>query len=344
MLPRFVFLVHALTPLHRRVMAVRTLRPGLFLGRRDGSSQLDVAELARVRLAGVAEGVVIGVPMTPQQLLEDQQRAVARLEHAAGLVPDVRAVGLGSLCAVVGGRGEALAERLSVPVTTGGAATAWALVENARAAWSVRGGPVAVLGSAGPVGGAVARLLAAGGLEVRVDSRRAARGLDLLAFDSAEEAVAGCLVVVGAGTTGLSLQAAALRPGSLVVDVALPHTPIGRLPDDVRLLAGEAVSLPPAYQQGGWGALYHLLAGYGPRQVYACLVEPLVLATSGRTQPFAIGRRVLDEDVLEFGAAATALGFRPRLAVGWFQVGVDALRLGRAQAALPGPSEPTAPR
>ena len=56
-----------------------------------------------------------GVPLTPEDLLVDQDRAV-RLMHRAVKVaertgPSVDVVGLGSLCAVVGGRGTALQER-----------------------------------------------------------------------------------------------------------------------------------------------------------------------------------------------------------------------------------------
>ena len=81
------------------------------------------------------QGDVVAVPLTPQDLLVDQDRAV-RLMHRAVKVaertgPAVDVVGLGSLCAVVGGRGTALQERLNVPVTTGGAATVWTMFSNA---------------------------------------------------------------------------------------------------------------------------------------------------------------------------------------------------------------------
>ncbi len=119
-----------------------------------------------------------------------------------------------------------------------------------------------------------------------------------------------------AGPTGGTLDPAVLEPGAVVVDVAIPGTLRGRR-RDVRVYAGEAVALPPGWDRGGWGHLFHLLAGYGPWQVFACLVEPLVLAVEGRRRPYALGRRVEPEDVRAFGRAAEALGFRPRLARGW---------------------------
>jgi len=48
-----------------------------------------------------------------------------------------------------------------------------------------------------------------------------------------------------------------------------------------------------------------------------------VRAASGRDRPFALGRRVLAQDVEAFGQAAQALGFRPRLASGWREVSLE---------------------
>ena len=77
-------------------------------------------------------GVVVGSALGPEQMLSDQGQALLRMERAVGIAQawahardrEITAVGLGSLCAVVAGRGTALAERVAPPVTTGGAATA----------------------------------------------------------------------------------------------------------------------------------------------------------------------------------------------------------------------------
>lgn len=328
--------MHTLTGLHRRAVGVRLGNLRMALGRSNGTGLSEIAPICHVGLAGVAEGVVIDIPLLPEQLLTDQEGALARMMRAVALAGDVQAVGLGSLCAVVAGRGEALAEQVSVPVTTGGAATAWALWQNTRAALTVRPGPVAIVGASGAVGGAVASLLAAEGVQVRLDHPRAARGLaNAVATATPEEAVEGCEIIVGAGPTGASLSAEAVRPGSVIIDVALPGTVRGRLPRGVKLLAGEAVSLPSAWTRDGWGWFYHVLAGYGPTQVFACVVEPLVLAATGRGRPFALGRKVPPEVVVEFGAAAEKLGFRPRLARGWLEVTPRAL-LASSPRALTG--------
>jgi predicted amino acid dehydrogenase len=308
-LPRFAFLVHALSALHRGAMGVRQGRLGLILQQRDGSAVEDITPLCHLSLAGVAEGVVIGIPMTPEQMLADQELALSRMEAAVASLDGVAAVGLGSLCAVVAGRGEALSERVGVPITTGAAATAWALSENTLALKPE--GLVGIIGSRGPVGGAVAEILSAAGVSVLVDSRRTGRALRVPHADSPEALAEVCDVLVGAGPTGASLESAALRPGMTVVDVAIPATIKGRAVGGVRVLSGEAVTPPPGWTRGFWGSAYHLLAGYGLSQVYACLLEPLVMAAVGQTEPLALGRQVSVEAVRRFGASASELGFVP---------------------------------
>ena len=173
--PTFCFVVHALSRLHRGIMGVPSMRVGLIGQWNDGTSVDDVLPVCRLRLGDRIAGAVVGVPMTPTDLLSDQQRAVDHMVEAVALAGPVAAVGLGSLCAVVEGRGEALAGRLDA-VTNGGAATAWALLASVRTVLAQRGERrVAIIGSRGPIGLAVAQALADDGIHVRVDHRRAAK-------------------------------------------------------------------------------------------------------------------------------------------------------------------------
>jgi predicted amino acid dehydrogenase len=175
----------------------------------------------------------------------------------------------------------------------------------------------------------VAALLAAEGRLVRVDSKRGGRKLPVEVCRSVEDAVAGAPLVVGAGPTGGSVDAQWVEPDAVVVDVAIPATLRGRPPKGVTVLAGEAVSMPPELSNGGWGPLYQVFAGYGPWQLFACVIEPLVMVSQGRREPYALGRKLLPDTVREFGVAAEQLGFRARLARGFFQVRPEGSRLQR---------------
>ncbi len=290
--PRFAFLVHPLVPAARRLQALRTYRPRLLVT--DRPTIDDVAVICRIGF-GEVEGVVVGVPLLPDELLADQARALAWMERAAQIAAPIGHVGLGSVLAVVAGRGTALAEACGLPVTTGNAATAWAATSIVR---RVAGGrPVAVLGGRGAVGRAIADVLAADGMLVAVDP------MDVAAYE----------VVVGAHTTGGVLAPSALHPRATLVDVALPPTLSGPAPRGVTVLAGESVALPNGWRRDGWGYLFHLVAGYGWNAVYACLLEPLIAARLGRATPFAQGRRLDVAAVRAFGAAAEEAGFVPRI-------------------------------
>lgn len=290
--PRFAFLVHPLVPAARRLAALRTYRPRLLVTERPTID--DVAPICRLGFGDI-DGVVMGVPLLPDELLADQARALMWMERAVQIAAPVSHVGLGSVLAVVAGRGTALAEACGLPITTGNAATAWAASTIVRRVANRR--PVAVLGGRGAVGRAVADVLDADGYRVTVDPAD----------------VSGYEVVVGAHTTGGVLSPSALHPRATLVDVALPPTLSGPAPAGVTVLAGESVALPKGWRRDGWGHLFHLVAGYGWNAVYACLLEPLIAARLGRATPFAQGRRLDVAAVRAFGAAAESAGFVPRI-------------------------------
>jgi predicted amino acid dehydrogenase len=320
----FAFLVHPLTPFQRRVMGVRRGHFGAAIGLK--ALDLQAGELCRFGVGEALEGSVIALPHLPGALLEDQGGAVDAMKQVTDALEGVQAVGLGSLLAVVGGRGEELAGRVDVPITTGAAATAWAAAGNALEVARAKGEErVAVLGFGGAVGEAVARLLVKAGLEVLAVGQGLAPGRRAeelgVSLCEVEAALGATRVVVGAATSGGSLDPGCLQPGTVLVDVALPSTLApGPVPPGVRILAGEAMELPPGWKRGFWGWLYHFISGYGPGQIYACLAEPLVMAAQGRTRPYARGRSVDPVDLEAFCRDAEALGLKPRLATGWSRV------------------------
>lgn len=288
---RFCFLVHPLMGLARRLGAIPSMRPGLLLGAPPCVPE-DVGRVARVGFDDV-EGWIMSVPLLADELLADQSLALRGMERAVQEAAPVHHVGLGSVLAVVAGRGGALQEACGLPVTTGSAATAWAASAITRRVARARGlGRVAVLGARGGTGRAVAEVL-------RAD-------LDVIADPAS---VRGFGLVVGCSSTGATVDPADLDPGAVVVDVALPRTLLGPPRRDVIVLAGESVRLARGWRRDFWGWWFHLLAGYGSGSVYACLLEPLLAARQGRGTPFAQGRRVEVEAVREVGRLAQAAGF-----------------------------------
>ena len=202
---------------------------------------------------------------------------------------------------------------MPVPVTTGSVATVWTLFQNTLTLHERFGGAVAVVGSASPVGRAMVQLLCKEEIATFCDSKRAARETTASVCSSAEAAAQEADIVVGAAPTGPVLEASALRPGAVVVDVALPTSLKGKPDETVRVYSGEAMSMPSFWRRGFWGPIYHLVSGYGWNTVLACLVEPAALVFSKKNTPFAQGNKLQLEQVTRFGEAAQQMGFCAQL-------------------------------
>ena len=319
-----MFIVHALSKSHRQIIGVRGAKIGLSLDLRDGTDPRDVSSICSFSLPGSAkhlavEGDVVAVPLTPEELLVDQDRAVRMMHRAVKVAeqtgPKVDVVGLGSLCAVVGGWGTALQERLNVPVTTGGAATVWTMFSNAIQANPHRE-PMGILGSGSPVGKALVQLLNKQRVPLFVDSKKSVRGLTgEFQVQEAEEIAQTQRWIVGCGPTGPLFNEVLLQTGTTVLDVALPHSFSPETPPrkDIRTFFAERMTMPDRWNRGLWGRVYHMVSGYGYHTVLACLVEPVVMAAYGRIRPYAQGRKLDPDSVLEFGKKAAVLNFHPTL-------------------------------
>lgn len=324
-------MVHALHPIHKYLIGLRGRKLGLFFGSRDGTDHRDVSSICSFSFTKDPNnpflqedilGEVVAIPMSPEQMLADQEMAVQRMHHAVkwserdGIPVDV--VGLGSLCSIVGSRGQALQEKLTVPVTTGNAATVWALYKNALQI-NPHKKPMALLGAKSPVGKALGYLLHQERIPLIVDAKKSIRPETandtlLQSVGSAEECAAQAEYIIGCGPTGPILDAQVLRQHAVVLDVALPYsfTNIEKRPDVHRYYA-ERMSMPSNWHRRGWGRIYHMASGYGYQTILACLVEAAVLSAVRSNVPFAQGRSIEISSVLQFGEASTQLGFLPVL-------------------------------
>ena len=345
--PRFTFLVHPLSEVTLRVFAARGLKWDILRSRpgRTLEFMYDAELISKVTrfpriisdLGTECTGEIIGIPTLPRFMLEDQGRAVDLMAHAAHeLGADADLVGLGALCAIVGSRGQELAERLAQPVTTGNSLTCWAASETTQILYETLSKTprfarrIVVVGFPGTMANAIVEVLARRGLPVEVYARRLARrqaawldavrentGAPIPVWDDLTEAVRGKGIVVGAGSIGGELDGADLRHGTVVVDVAQPldTTPAQRRRTDLLVVEGEMVSLPVRSGdewRSFWSGLYNLSVGQVDRRVFACLAEPMVLCLNGRPESFSLGRTVTADQVEEIGRMARLHGFGVR--------------------------------
>lgn len=318
--PRFAFLIHPLVPFHRRLVGARRLHVPTMLGGEGGVDVVGPGAAVRMATAaGDVEALIIGLPDLPQQLVGDQNRALALGVRAirAAEAHGASVIGLANALGVIAGRGAMLQHHTSLPVTSGQAATTWACAEITKSALAragLRRGPVGVLGFTGTVGDGVASLLAAQGIEVRVEAigpavARRAEAVGCLS-QPLDQILTECRVLVGAATTGPNLAPSRVRRATLLVDLALPPTlEPGPLPDGFKRISGEALIVPGALRGGFWGWMWLFFAGYGQGRVFACFAEPAAMALTGERN-FSGGRRLDLDRVRAVGSVLGHLGFR----------------------------------
>ena len=272
----------------------------------------EIATLCRFRWKEEIEGIVMSIPLLPEEMIAKQEQALSFLHQAYRIAQaqygHIEAIGLGSLCSVIASRGVELQKLVPIPVTTGNAATAWCLYEHARARKEQE--DIAILGSLSPVGQVLIELLHNEGCSLRVDKKRAARR-HLLTYGTPEEIVQGISLIIGCGPTGPVVNGNVLEPHAEVIDVALPSSISGEVHN--MIYQGEGMTMPEHWKRGFWGPLYHIVSGYGWNTVLACLIEPLALVSSQRSTGFALGASIESQSVLDFGAEASKLGFFPKL-------------------------------
>ncbi|QUH02494.1 aminotransferase class III-fold pyridoxal phosphate-dependent enzyme [Saccharopolyspora erythraea] len=304
------------------------------------------------------EGDLRYLPHTAEDLL---RRATDAVDHVVAQVEDLRRsgaqlVGLGGATSIVGNRGLTTQRRVDVPLTSGNSLTTYSAHELLRTVVARLGRrpsdvEIGIVGFPGAIGLAMARLLLDDGCRLHLVHRkgriRPEQLLDELPADAHERVtigddVAECLrrtrLIVAASSAGGLIDCDDLRPGSVVVDVALPRDvrrPV-RERRDVLVLDGGLVSASDAVVLDGMEAATS-------EQINGCLAETVVLALEERAESFSIGRELDPGRVREIGELARRHGFLPSAPSSWGRlVGLDRLdELPGWSAARPDPAEAT---
>ena len=321
-------------------------------------------EYAGARVSGIrapdgrtTDGWFIMLPLLPEQLLalprEDvYARIVRAVEIGAGL--GARVAGLGAFTAVVGDGGVTVAQRCSIPVTTGNSLTIAAGVHSAlRGAAEMqiatRDATAVVVGATGSIGSACVALLAPHVRRIIAVARNATR---LRTFVAATAAALPCeltatvelgaavreadLVVTATTSTENVIAPDDLRTGAVVCELSLPHDVSRRVAverPDVLVTEGGNMRVPGRLRMERIrepGQPFDV--GLPNDTVLACMAETMVLALADRCEPFTLGRgidiaRVREIDALARGTGFTLAGMRA------FDVAVTPERVDAARSA-----------
>jgi len=291
---------------------------------------LMVAPTIRSRMGASADGVVIALPLLPEEMARRGVRRMStEIQRAVDLAASlgVRRVGLGGYTAPYSRRGLAVVGR-GPAITTGNALTAgMAVAATIRAGHAIglalADARVAIVGARGSVGTLCARLVArerprglvlvgnpATGIAGLARLRRAlAHDADRVAITTDLSPLADCDVVITA-TAGARaiLDDAPLAPGTIVCDVAQPPDASARLRarPDLTIIDGGHVALPDPRVRFGAGNFRHLPDGVH----LACLAETILLALEGDGRDWGVGDDVLLSEVDAILSLAARHGFR----------------------------------
>lgn len=334
---RFGFLAQPVGPGQRNAVRMAALATAMLRertadpeeygpGAGDLPGRLRVPVLREVVSAAGARctGDVRYLPYTAEDMLRYSSAAldVVTAEARALAADGAAIIGLGGASSIIGDRGLKVAAAVPAAVTSGNSLTAHAAWQTALTMADLLGiapdgEPIAVVGYPGSIGLVLARLLLGGGYRLVLVHRPGARtpatllrDLDpadhprVRLCDDPAEAFGLCRLILAASSTGGVIDPAALRGGSVVVDVALPRD----LPesaaarDDVLVLDGGLVSADhPGFRVNG--------APMAPtRQLNGCLAETMVLALEGLAESWSLGRELDPDRVLRIGAMAERHG------------------------------------
>ncbi len=211
-------------------------------------------------------GKIFCIFLTPEQLLENQTRAVDLVVEACCQAKEWGAeiVGLGAMTAVVGSRGKEINLNSPVPVTTGNSLTVYSSLKTFKEVVKkleidIYAQKIVIVGFPGSITLAIAKTLLKEGLKLVLVSRRQTRFLQRFLSDldgtrqgnveitrDLPAALSRGKIIFSATSTGNIIDPDSLQPGSIVFDIAQPRDVIRKRAKrkDVLILDAGTVSLP----------------------------------------------------------------------------------------------------
>jgi predicted amino acid dehydrogenase len=280
------------------------------------------------------EGWFVAAPLLPEQMLtmprdKVYDRIVKAIEVGAALGAEV--AGLGAFTGVVGDGGVTIAQRASIPVTTGNSLTIAAGVRSLFRGAEEMGVDAAqstavVIGATGSIGAACVELIAPRVRHVILVARNETR---LQKFHESIAATLPCgssyttniseavrranLVLTATSSTQDVIEPEDLRPGAIVCELSLPHDVSRRVAlerPDVLVTEGGNMRVPGSLRvervrEPGVDFDLNLPRG----TALACMAETMVLALENRLECYTLGRGIDLAKVREIDDVAHRAGF-----------------------------------
>lgn len=280
------------------------------------------------------EGWFVGAPLLPTQMLELPRegvydRIVKAIEIGIELGADV--AGLGAFTSVVGDGGVTIAERVSIPVTTGNSLTIAAGIRSLfRGAHEMdidtSTATAVVIGATGSIGSACVELIAprvghvimVARNETRLRKLHESMAQRLPCTSSYSTDISGSLaradlILTATSSTQDIIEPEDLRTGAVVCELSLPHDVSRRVATerpDVLVLEGGNMRVPGDMR---WNRMREpgteFSLGLPRGTALACMSETMVLALENRIESYTLGRGIDLPKVRAIDAMAERAGF-----------------------------------
>lgn len=272
------------------------------------------------------KGWFVAAPYTPQAMHDlSLEKVYSKIVDTINLAErkGAKMMGLGAHIAVVGDAGKTIAERVSIPVTTGNSYTVAVAVDSMIEAANIMDikmteATIAVVGATGSIGKACARVFAdvcEKLILVGRDSEKTNQVRELcegqratvIASDTIDTIYEADLILTVSSAIDAIIQPKHLKPGSVVLDVARPRDvspAVAKERDDVLVIEGGMVEVP------GANANFNFDFGFPPKKAFACMVETIALAMEERYENYTIGRDIHPQQVKEMREICQRHGFK----------------------------------
>ncbi len=211
-------------------------------------------------------GKVFCVFLTPEQLLENQERAVDLVVEACSQAKEWGAeiVGLGAMTAVIGSRGRETNAQSPVPVTTGNSLTVYSSLKAfeemvKKLEVDIRRQKIVIVGFPGSIALAITQALLEEGLSLILVGRRKTQFLNRFLSEldgetrknveistNLPDALNRGKIIFSATSSGGLIDPDMLQPGSVVFDIAQPRDVIRKAKrrNDILIVDAGTISLP----------------------------------------------------------------------------------------------------
>ena len=260
----------------------------------------------RLKDGSSGRGVFVLIPLTGKQIMQNPSLAEQRVAQAARLSEKIgaRVIGLGAFTSIVTSDGIGL-ERFvkGSSLTTGTAFSAAIAIQNLFRAADLTGlvvktSKIAIVGAAGSVGSACAKVLSVfskslilvdlnterlGNLVAQIQSEttecllESGKTLDLVSQAD--------VVIVVTNAPGVLIRSKHVKSGAIVIDCAQPRNVSNRISverPDVLVVESAVVRAP--------GIETNIDMGLANNEVFGCLAESMILAWLGWSGHFSLGK------------------------------------------------------